>query len=55
MNEININRGFEAMLPKPKRKEKEPQLKHFITFTLFKKRFTFSLEVKEESHDHSSV
>ena len=55
MNEININKGFESMLPKRTQKEKEPSLKNFISFKIFKKRFTFSLEVKEEPDDHNSV
>jgi hypothetical protein len=54
--EININRGFESMLPNQKRpKEKEPQLKNFITFKIFKRRFTLTLEVKEEVDVHDSV
>ena len=51
---LNINKGFESMIPKPKTQEK-PQLKNFITFKIFSRRFTFSLEVKEEkSNDHNS-
>ena len=55
MNELNINKGFEAMIPKPKQKEKKPQLKNFITFKLFKRRFNISIEVKEEDHDNGTV
>ena len=57
MSEINMNRGFESMLPKKREttKEKEPELKNFISFKIFKKRFTFSLEVKEEVDVHDSV
>ena len=36
------------MIPKPKRQEKKPQLKNFISFKLFKRRFTIQVEVKEE-------
>lgn len=55
MNELNINKGFEAMIPKPKQKEKEPQLKNFVTFKIFKRRFTISLEVKEEKNNDLSI
>jgi len=43
---MNINRGFEIMIPK---REEKPtsQFKNQIRFKLFNKVFCFTLEVKE--------
>ena len=46
MNDLNMNRGFEAMIPKEKPKPKEPLFKNNITFSLFKRRVTLLIEVK---------
>lgn len=54
-DDLNINKGFEAMLPKPKSKEKKPQLSNFVSFKIFSRRFTFSLEVKEEKNNGGST
>ena len=54
-SDLNINRGFEAMLPKPKSKEKKPQLSNVVSFKIFSRRFTFSLEVKEEKNNGSNT
>ena len=49
---ININKGFEAMLPKPKRKlPKEDYFRNLISFKFLKKRFKLSVEVSEEKDD----
>jgi len=45
MKDLNINRGFETMLPKKKPKE-EGVFRNQIQFRLFKKTISFSLEVK---------
>ncbi len=46
MNDLNINKGFEAMIPKPKQKTKEALFKNNISFKIFNKRFTLNIEVK---------
>ena len=45
MNDLNINRGFEAMIPKAKPRE-EVVFQNKIKFKIFKKTISFSLEVK---------
>ena len=45
MTNLNINKGFESMIPKPKPK-KEVVFKNHIQFKIFKKTISFSLEVK---------
>jgi len=45
MSKLNINRGFETMLSKPKPKEKKTYFKNNIVFTLFRRQFNFSFEV----------
>jgi len=45
MNNININKGFEAMIPKPKPKPKEALFKNNISFTIFNRRFILNIEV----------
>ena len=46
MNDLNINKGFEAMIPRPKEKPKEALFQNNISFKIFNKRFTFQIEVK---------
>ena len=46
MNNLNINKGFEAMLPKPKPKIKEAFFQNNISFKIFNKRFTLNIEVR---------
>ena len=45
MTDLNINKGFESMLPKDKTKEKETIFKNQIKFKIFRKTISFSLEV----------
>ena len=45
MTNLNINRGFESMIPK-KQKISEPLFKQEIKFRIFKKTISFLLEVK---------
>ena len=47
MMDLNINRGFESMIPK-KKEEKKPLFNHQISFKIFNKEFRFLLEVKGE-------
>ncbi len=44
MTNLNINKGFECMIPK-KRKIKEALFRNSLSFKIFNKRITFSLEV----------
>ncbi len=46
MNNLNMNKGFEAMIPKPKPKQKEALFHNNISFKIFNKRFTLNIEVK---------
>ena len=46
MNDLNINKGFECMIPKPKKKKEEAVFKNQIQFRIFKKTISFSIEVK---------
>ena len=46
MNNLNINKGFEAMIPKPKTKTQEVLFQNKITFKIFNKRFSFQVEIK---------
>ena len=46
MNNLNINKGFESMIPKPKPKPKEALFTNNISFKVFNKRFTLAIEVK---------
>jgi len=48
MKDLNINKGFECMIPKEKTKkeEKEAVFKNQIQFKIFKKTISFSIEVK---------
>ncbi len=45
MSPLNINRGFETMISKPKTTEKKSYFKNNISFCLFKRQFKFSFEV----------
>lgn len=45
MSELNINKGFEAMIP-TKKKEQESIFKNQIQFKIFKKTISFSIELK---------
>ena len=45
MTNLNINRGFEALIPKSKPKE-EIVFQNKIKFKIFKKTISFSIEVK---------
>jgi len=45
MDELDINRGFEAMIPR-KKQEKTPSLfSHSLRFKIFNKRIHFLLEI----------
>ena len=46
MNDLNINKGFEAMIPKAQPKKKEALFYNNISFKIFNKRFTLNIEVK---------
>ena len=46
MNNLNINKGFEAMIPKPKPTIKESLFKNNISFRIFNRRFSLLIEVK---------
>jgi hypothetical protein len=46
MNDLEINRGFEAMIPKKKQEKKPPLFRHNLIFKLFNKRIQFLLEIK---------
>ena len=46
MTNLNMNKGFEAMIPKPKPKPKEALFKNNITFKIFNRRFTLNIEVR---------
>ena len=45
MTNLNINKGFESMIPKAKPKE-EVVFRNTIKFKIFKKTISLSLEVK---------
>jgi len=45
MTNLNINKGFEAMIPKQKPKE-EVIFRNQIKFKIFKRTISFSLELK---------
>jgi len=46
MMNLKMNRGFELMIPKKSTKEKKDYFNHQINFTLFKKEFSISVQVK---------
>lgn len=43
--ELNINRGFESMIPKKKKEEVKSLFNHRIEFKLFKRKFSFKINV----------
>jgi len=43
---LKMNRGFELMIPKKSKQEKKDYFNHQIKFTLFKKEFSISVQVK---------
>jgi len=43
---LKMNRGFELMIPKKRKEEKEDYFNHQIKFTLFNKEFSISVQVK---------
>ena len=45
---MNINRGFETMIPKEKEKQITPTFHNQIKFKLFNRVITFNLEVKKD-------
>jgi hypothetical protein len=45
---MNINRGFETMIPKENQKEITPTFYNQIKFKLFGRVITFNLEVKKD-------
>ena len=45
---MNINRGFETMIPKEKEKQINPTFQNQIKFKLFGRVITFNLEVKKD-------
>ena len=45
---MNINRGFEAMIPKEPDKELTPTFNNQIKFKLFGRVISFNLEVKKD-------
>ena len=45
---MNINRGFESMIPKENKKEPTPNFYNQIKFKLFGRVITFNLEVKKD-------
>ena len=45
MTELNINRGFEAMIPKPKKKKEKKLFLHHLQFSLFGREYKIMLEV----------
>ena len=45
---MNINRGFESMIPKEKEKEPTPTFYNQIKFKLFGRVITFNLEMKKD-------
>ncbi len=45
---MNINRGFETMIPKEKAKEPTPTFDNQIKFKLFGRVITFNLQVKKD-------
>ena len=47
MINLNINKGFEAMLPKPKQKKEEALHNHVLKFRMFKREFEFSFKVNK--------
>ena len=45
MNDLDINRGFEAMIPRKKEDKKHPLFSHSLRFNIFNKRIHFLLEI----------
>ena len=46
MINLNINKGFEAMLPKSQKKDEELH-KHELKFRLFKREFVFRFQINK--------
>ena len=45
MTDLNINRGFEAMIPKPKKTKEKKLFLHHLQFSLFGREYKIMLEV----------
>jgi len=43
---LNINKGFESMIPKEKPKEKKPVFSNQLSIKIFKRRLSLSIELK---------
>jgi len=46
MTNLNINKGFETMIPKAPPPKREALFSNNISFKLFNRRISFSIEVK---------
>ena len=47
MTFLNINKGFEAMMPKPPPEEEEELHKHELKFKFFKREFVFRFQINK--------